>query len=36
VRTRVKSPQTNGVVECFFGTLKYIDGKTHPKALPTS
>jgi transposase InsO family protein len=23
VRTRVKSPQTNGVVERFFGTLKY-------------
>jgi putative transposase len=23
VRTRVKSPQTNGVVEGFFGTLKY-------------
>jgi putative transposase len=23
VRTRVRSPQTNGVVERFFGTLKY-------------
>jgi putative transposase len=23
VRTRVKSPQTNGVIERFFGTLKY-------------
>jgi hypothetical protein len=23
VRTRIKSPQTNGVVERFFGTLKY-------------
>jgi transposase InsO family protein len=23
VRTRVKSPQSNGVVERFFGTLKY-------------
>jgi transposase InsO family protein len=25
VRTRVRSPQTNGVVERFFGTLKYED-----------
>jgi transposase InsO family protein len=23
VRTRVRSPQTNGVIERFFGTLKY-------------
>ena len=23
VRTRIRSPQTNGVVERFFGTLKY-------------
>ena len=23
VRTRIKSPQTNGVIERFFGTLKY-------------
>jgi hypothetical protein len=23
VRTRVRSPQTNGVIEQFFGTLKY-------------
>jgi putative transposase len=23
VRTRVKSPQTNGVIERYFGTLKY-------------
>jgi putative transposase len=23
IRTRVRSPQTNGVVERFFGTLKY-------------
>lgn len=23
VRTRVRSPQTNGIVERFFGTLKY-------------
>lgn len=23
VRTRIKSPQTNGIIERFFGTLKY-------------
>jgi hypothetical protein len=36
VRTRVRSPQTNGVIERFFGTLKYehlyrdIDNRIRP------
>jgi hypothetical protein len=29
VRTRVRSPQTNGVVERFFGTLKYEHLRPH-------